>query len=339
MDLALGQIDGGARAGQLVGPPPVDVDGRVGRRHLAQQPGRQRAAQGGHTARVHQLALRIARRRGPAQAGDRLVRLVLRHQEPLGARRAADEHEQQPGGERVQRAGMPDPHPAGPAAGPPSPRRTPATMSCEVRPAGLSISRTPSSIGPLSRCNRRGRRRDGHLDRRDRRAVPDPRRRARSTAGRAAALAGGGVRRGRRRWRPARLDRLAEGVDPLAIGARAELAAMVDVLDGFSELPADGRDPSGLMLDAVLEHRRGTGLMLGVDPHGGRRAGPGSPSRSTSAPHTTRRCWPSTSWSSPMSTAATWPRDPRRAAAPRRCPPRRRSSSVTSARRWPCWRD
>jgi hypothetical protein len=61
-----------------------------------------------------------------------------------------------------------------------------------------------------------------------------------------------------------RLDRLAERVDPLAIGARAELAALVDVLDCFSELPADGRDPSELMLDVVLEQRRGAGLMLEV---------------------------------------------------------------------------
>jgi hypothetical protein len=61
-----------------------------------------------------------------------------------------------------------------------------------------------------------------------------------------------------------RLDRLAARVDPLALGARAELAALVDVLDCFSEMPADGRDPSELMLDQVLEHRRGASLMLGV---------------------------------------------------------------------------
>ena len=61
-----------------------------------------------------------------------------------------------------------------------------------------------------------------------------------------------------------RLDRLAERVDPLAIGARAELAALVDVLDRFIEMPHDGRDPSELMLDVVLEQRRGAGLMLEV---------------------------------------------------------------------------
>lgn len=61
-----------------------------------------------------------------------------------------------------------------------------------------------------------------------------------------------------------RLDRLAARVDPLAIGARAELAALVDVLERFSELPIDVRDPSDLMLDLVLEQRRGSALMLGV---------------------------------------------------------------------------
>lgn len=61
-----------------------------------------------------------------------------------------------------------------------------------------------------------------------------------------------------------RLDRLAERVDPLAIGARAELAALVDVLEDFAEMPADGRDPSELMLDVVLEQRRGAGLLIEV---------------------------------------------------------------------------
>ena len=60
------------------------------------------------------------------------------------------------------------------------------------------------------------------------------------------------------------LDRLAARVDPLAIGARAELAALVDVLECFSEMPADGRDPAELMLDQVLQERRGAGLMLDV---------------------------------------------------------------------------
>jgi hypothetical protein len=61
-----------------------------------------------------------------------------------------------------------------------------------------------------------------------------------------------------------RLDRLAERVDPLAIGARAELAALVDVLECFDEMPGEGRDPSELMLDLVLEQRQGAGLMLEV---------------------------------------------------------------------------
>jgi hypothetical protein len=61
-----------------------------------------------------------------------------------------------------------------------------------------------------------------------------------------------------------RLDRLAQRVHPLAVGARAELAALVDALDCFTEMPADGRAPSELMLDLVLERRRGAGLMLEV---------------------------------------------------------------------------
>jgi hypothetical protein len=60
------------------------------------------------------------------------------------------------------------------------------------------------------------------------------------------------------------LDRLAERVDPLAIGAQAEMAALVDVLHDFCETPADGRVPSDLMLDEVLWRRRGAGLLLGV---------------------------------------------------------------------------
>lgn len=61
-----------------------------------------------------------------------------------------------------------------------------------------------------------------------------------------------------------RLDRLAARVDPLAIGARAELAALVDVLAGFAETPQEHQAPSELMLDLVLERRCGAGLMLEV---------------------------------------------------------------------------
>ncbi len=75
-----------------------------------------------------------------------------------------------------------------------------------------------------------------------------------------------------------RLDHLAAGIDPLAIGARAELAALVDVLDGFVEMPFDGRDPADLMLDIVLEQRRGASLLLDVVRHEvARRAGIASP--------------------------------------------------------------
>ena len=54
------------------------------------------------------LALGVAGRRREAEPGHHLVRLRQRHQEALHARRAAEEHEQQPGGERVERARVAD---------------------------------------------------------------------------------------------------------------------------------------------------------------------------------------------------------------------------------------
>ena len=68
----------------------------------------------------------------------RLIALGQRHERPLRFRRPADQHDQQPGGERVERAGVA-------RLDPPSARRTAATTSWEVIPAGLSISRTPST--------------------------------------------------------------------------------------------------------------------------------------------------------------------------------------------------
>ena len=107
LDLALGQLDLLPRAGERVGAAAADLDRRVGVRALAQDPGRQRQRLGRH-APGRELALAVAGGRGPAQARDRLVALGQRHQEALDARRAAHEHEQQPGRERVQRARVAD---------------------------------------------------------------------------------------------------------------------------------------------------------------------------------------------------------------------------------------
>jgi hypothetical protein len=59
-----------------------------------------------------------------------------------------------------------------------------------------------------------------------------------------------------------RLDQLAAQVDPLAVGVRAESYALVDVLEGFEELAPADPEPAQLMLDVVLEERRGNPLML-----------------------------------------------------------------------------
>ena len=61
---------------------------------------------GRHDAGLGDLALGVAGRRQRAEARDGLVGLGQRHQEALRAARAPDEHEQQPGRERVERAGV-----------------------------------------------------------------------------------------------------------------------------------------------------------------------------------------------------------------------------------------
>ena len=81
--------------------------------------GRQRERLRRHAAR-RDLALGVAGGRRPAQPRDRLVALGQRHQEALHARRAADQHEQQPGRERVERARVADLHAR--AEPPPDPR-------------------------------------------------------------------------------------------------------------------------------------------------------------------------------------------------------------------------
>ncbi|UGS36734.1 transglutaminase-like domain-containing protein [Capillimicrobium parvum] len=64
-----------------------------------------------------------------------------------------------------------------------------------------------------------------------------------------------------------RLDALAGRIDPVAIGAAAELHALVSVLaheDGFQGDRAAYDDPRNSMLDLVLERRRGLPILLSV---------------------------------------------------------------------------
>src|SRR4051794_29542893 len=88
LDLALGQLDRLARAGQRVGAPPRHLDRRVGGRALADAAGRQpeglyRRAPG------RELAVAVARGRNPAQPRDSFVALGQRHEEALNAGGAA----------------------------------------------------------------------------------------------------------------------------------------------------------------------------------------------------------------------------------------------------------
>ena len=88
----------------LVGAPAADADRAVGRRALAQAAGGQLEPLGDRDAGRGDLALRVARRGHGAEPRDDLVALGQRHEEALDPARAPDEHEQQAGGERVQRA-------------------------------------------------------------------------------------------------------------------------------------------------------------------------------------------------------------------------------------------
>ena len=111
LDLALGDLDRLARACQRVGALPADAHRGVGRRPLAEPPGRERERLGRHPPGLD-LAVDVPGGRREAQPRDRLVALGQRHQEALRARRPADQHEQQPGRERVERARVPDLRPA-----------------------------------------------------------------------------------------------------------------------------------------------------------------------------------------------------------------------------------
>ena len=93
---------------ELVRSPALYLDRRVGGRTLLLLADRDRQLVG-QAARVNQLAVTIAGVRYPAQPGHGSVGLRQRDQEALRARGAADQHEQQPRGERVQRPGVAHP--------------------------------------------------------------------------------------------------------------------------------------------------------------------------------------------------------------------------------------
>ena len=104
VDLALGHLELLAVARALVGLAALHADGRVDRRALDDAPGGQRHVERRDAPGVRDLALGVAGGRDRAQPRDGDVLLGQRHEEALHAPRAADEDEQQPGGERVQRA-------------------------------------------------------------------------------------------------------------------------------------------------------------------------------------------------------------------------------------------
>ena len=146
--LALGELDGLARARHRVGPAAADLDRAVGRRPL-----RDRADEPGE-CRLDRLAGRRRTRR-PGSARPRGRRSWTRRRSrpwrgrPCGrrggTRRRAWRGRGRPAARRTRtdRACR-----RGRRASSPASRRTRATMSCDVGPAGLATTRMPSSPGP-----------------------------------------------------------------------------------------------------------------------------------------------------------------------------------------------
>ena len=95
------------------------------------------AASSGRSARRTTTPVDVVGVRLVAEANRRLVDLRLAVDVRNEPRRAAEQHDEQPGGERIERAGVSDARVA------PVARRTTATTSCEVMPAGLSTSASP----------------------------------------------------------------------------------------------------------------------------------------------------------------------------------------------------
>ena len=164
VDLALGQLDRlAARAPARTPARPPTLTARVGRRALADRAGRAaRAARAGVRPGAISPSGSPVVDVQPSRA-TRLVALGQRHQEALHARRAPDEHEQQPGGERVERARVadldapaePPPHARDdvvrgdrpPACRRGGRRRRRSELLGQARPAGTRPARGQSSVG------------------------------------------------------------------------------------------------------------------------------------------------------------------------------------------------
>src|SRR5215212_2974476 len=114
-DLALGQLHRLPAARAAVGALARDLDRAVGRRPLADAAPRQPRLGVGDAAGLDDVALGIPRGRDRAEPRAHDVGLGQLEPETLDARGPAHEHEQQPGCERVERAGMADPAPPEPA--------------------------------------------------------------------------------------------------------------------------------------------------------------------------------------------------------------------------------
>src|SRR4051812_48268961 len=108
LDLALGDHHGLPRPRQRVCALAADPDPAVGRRALSHPSGGQLGRVGRHHAGVDELALGVAGGRRPPQPRDGLIGLGLVHEEALRAGGAAQQDEEQAGGERVQRPGVAD---------------------------------------------------------------------------------------------------------------------------------------------------------------------------------------------------------------------------------------
>ena len=115
LDLALGRLDVDAGAGQRVRPPAPDLHRRERRRALANHPGRKHQIAPRDYPCRHDLTFGIPRGRDRPEPCRRLVSLSERHQEALHPRRPADQDQQQPRRERVERARMADLDPPGAA--------------------------------------------------------------------------------------------------------------------------------------------------------------------------------------------------------------------------------
>ena len=127
------------RDGPLVEPLAADLDRRGHRRRAGSIVPVGSSSRSGTLPGLGQLAVGVAGARAPAEPRRGHVGLRAPEHVALQARRAAEEHDQQAGRERVERARRG--RPAVLAALAPDP----ATTSCEVTPAGLSTSRKPAS--------------------------------------------------------------------------------------------------------------------------------------------------------------------------------------------------